>query len=281
MSKAILYYILPNKEAIRVMDFPSLEEMDAFTKKFSSVDDLRNSSSIKWILEPYSDQFNPKQCRFVLFFIEDNDKKDCIPIILDDSRPIITIKNTFNGNVLPELERARKLLYSSKENSFLRNMMQEQWFSDTTGCLIRLKPYEAHELASAGFGLVHNSSDYYAKIEQIFEYRLSRKKLGYMRELFEDSLEMWKEKIEALPSDILYYYSRNLRIGINSYYNGMKEQISISHFEQSKNLFEVVLEEGIVLNKGTGCYSGNQFIISGQKTKVIIFPNKNQIKNAA
>lgn len=244
MSKTVLYYKIPGCPSEKLY-CGSLTRIDELTANYQNEYELRRCVDFGYRIDSYISRYSPNNTnsnpgRFILCYIEDNDKSEIIRMRFDDKKPIITRYNSFNNNN-NEIENARKLLFSSKNNSFLRSAMEKDWFHDTTGCYIRLKPIEARELIKSGFNLVQNNSDYCATIEQIFEYRLKKKKLGFMKELFEDVLEIWKNKVEELPDDTLYYYSRNLRISIKDYHNSMKRLRPICHFESNDKKMAQIL----------------------------------------
>ncbi|MBR4262466.1 MAG: hypothetical protein IKQ35_03800 [Bacilli bacterium] len=255
MSMATLVYTFGDPLNEEKLITGSLRQIDNCTRLYTDEVEMRNGSEFKYRIDSYiqrnsaSIENSPNTGQFKIYFIEDNAKRDELRIIYDDPRPVITrLNNIYGDNSVSEVERARKLLFSSKNKLFLRQNMGEDWFRDTTGCLVKLKTLEVRELIGAGFKPLCRDGEYYLTIEDILEYSLGREKLGFMRDLVEDTLDIWKEKLEELDEDILYYYSRNLRMSINSYHSNMNAKRPIVNFRPEVGTLSAVLYTGGVLS---------------------------------
>ena len=228
MSKAILSYTLDKKSGIEANELVllsgSLKMVDNCTRGYDSIEALRQSSEFQARINAFlqknenyiRDYNNNFQGEFVVAFIMDSEKREYLPLLINDDKPIRTRTSALE-EVKSEVERARKLLFRSKDKLFLRRMLRDERFSDTTDFDIRLKYPEYKEVVKKGIHPKQIDGSYYLTIHEILEYTLQTEKNGVMRGLVEDALEVWKENILALDDELLYYYSRHLRIAINEY----------------------------------------------------------------
>lgn len=228
MGKAILSYTLDKKSNSDANELVllsgSLRMIDNCTRGYDSIEALRQSSDFQErindfikrnenFIKEYNNNFKGE---FVVAFIMDSEKREYLPLLINDDKPIRTRTSALE-EVKSEVERARKLLFRSKDKLFLRRMINDERFSDTTDFDIKLKLPEYKEVIKKGMHPKLIDGAYYLTIHEILKYTLQTEKNGLMRGLVEDALEVWKENILALDDELLYYYSRHLRLAINAY----------------------------------------------------------------
>jgi len=228
MGKAILSYTLDKKSNSDANELVllsgSLRMIDNCTRGYDSIEALRQSSDFQErindfikrnenFIKEYNNNFKGE---FVVAFIMDSEKREYLLLLINDDKPIRTRTSALE-EVKSEVERARKLLFRSKDKLFLRRMINDERFSDTTDFDIKLKLPEYKEVIKKGMHPKLIDGAYYLTIHEILEYTLQTEKNGLMRGLVEDALEVWKENILALDDELLYYYSRHLRLAINAY----------------------------------------------------------------
>ncbi len=228
MGKAILSYTLDKKSNSDANELVllsgSLRMIDNCTRGYDSIEALRQSSDFQERINDFikrnenfiKDYNNNFRGEFVVAFIMDSEKREYLPLLINDDKPIRTRTSALE-EVKSEVERARKLLFRSKDKLFLRRMINDERFSDTTDFDIKLKLPEYKEVIKKGMHPKLIDGAYYLTIHEILEYTLQTEKNGLMRGLVEDALEVWKENILALDDELLYYYSRHLRLAINAY----------------------------------------------------------------
>jgi len=228
MSKAILSYTLDKKSNGDVHELilltGTLRTIDNCTKSYSSIEEMRQSPEFQERInefikrnENYIKNYNDNyDGNFAVAFIVDSDKREYLPILIDDDKTIRTRTSALE-DVKSEVEKARKLLFRSKDKLFVRKMLNDERFADTSDFDIKLKRDEYKEVVKKGFKPKFIDGEYYLTIHEILEYSLQVQKYGLMRGLVEDALEVWKENMLSLNDDLLYYYSRNLRVAINTY----------------------------------------------------------------
>ncbi len=228
MSKAILSYALDSRTNNDVNELillsGSLKMIDNCTKEYKSTEEMRQSAEFKERIDDFIN-LNAKYIaehnissngNFTVAFIADSENREYLPILLDDKK-IIRTRTSALEEVKSEVERARKLLFRSRDKLFLRRMLKDERFADTTDFDIKLKLSEYKEVIKKGMTPKLIDGEYYLTIEQILQYALEVDKAGVMRGLIEDALEVWKDNLLSLDDDLLYYYSRHLRIAINAY----------------------------------------------------------------
>ncbi len=252
MGKAILSYTLDkrsNSDADELILLNgSLRSVDNCTRMFDSVEEMRQcpefqeriNSFIKRnenYIENYNDGFAGE---FAVSFIVDSDKREYLPILIGDKTPIRTRTSSLE-EVKSEVEKARKLLFRSKDKLFLKMMLADERFADTTDFNIKLRLPEYKEALRKGIKPKLIDGEYFLTIHDILEYTLNANKKGIMRDLIEDALEVWKENILALDDELLYYYSRHLRLAMNAYnHDKMGKKLVTNLRSNIANLIDIV-----------------------------------------
>lgn len=279
MGKAILSYTLDKKSNSDADELilltGSLRRIDNCTRFYDSIEAMRQSPEFQERInnfikrnENYIKTYNNNfEGEFTVAFIVDSDKREYLPILIDDKKPIRTRTSSLE-EVKSEVEKARKLLFRSKNKLFLKRMIQDERFADTTDFDIKLKLPEYKEVTKKGIKPRLIDGEYYLTIQEILEYTLNNDKIGVMRGLVEDALEVWKENILALDDELLYYYSRHLRLALNAYDKEKIEKKLVSNLRANvQNMVEVVKDGcGRVIHYPV---SGKFQVGKGNKTKRI------------
>lgn len=254
MGKAILSYTLDKKSNSDADELillsGSLRMVDNCTRAYESIESMRQSPEFQErindfikrnenYIKNYNDNFEGE---FAVAFIIDTDKREYLPLLINDDKPIRTRTGALE-EVKSEVEKARKLLFRSKNKLFLRRMLQDERFADTTDFDVKLKLPEYKTVVRKGLKPKMIDGEYYLTIQEILEYSLNEEKLGLMRGLVEDALEVWKENILDLDDELLYYYSRNLRLAINAYDKDKLEKKLVTNLKANvQNMISLVKE---------------------------------------
>ena len=240
MAKALLVYTTyDNSNSIinsTTLESGSLYYVDKVIKGFSSKEELLNS----FMYNNYIDKTNDGNLK--LYYIKNNSYKEELPLLINDDKPIFLDDDYLKGEI-SELERARKLLFKSKNKSFLRNFLENEMLSDTIMFDIKLSNKEYDFAKKRELPVFELDNDYFVHARDLFEHVLEKDKIGLLRQVFEETLEVWKKKIKnyGIDSETVYYYSRNLRILINDYYYNIKLNKKISNLSISQKLITVML----------------------------------------
>ena len=122
-SKAILIYSIKNDD--NTMDYINLEDsnlhtIDKLTSKYASIDELKNIPKYKEQIDRFLKQKQKIDSGEIkLFYIENKDYKEELKILLNEKNSL-KINKDITNETITEFEKARKLLWSSKNNKYLK-----------------------------------------------------------------------------------------------------------------------------------------------------------------
>lgn len=211
-SKANLVCIINDVERINLHS-SSLFEIDNITRLFKDEEDFIQNSSSKDKINDYIKNKNitPFSIKIELLYIDSRDKAEVLKVLYADRK--INMASYHNNHQENEIEVGRKLIWSSKDNLFLKMIIDSPIMGDTLSNLILIKDNEEIiSIKKNNIEPIIRDNSYYISICDIFKYKLNCQKLSNLRSLFEDSLEMWKKDILNLPLDLRYYYAREIRM---------------------------------------------------------------------
>lgn len=274
MSNASLIYELDSKRRIPLV-IGSLSLIDNITLNIDKPSDLMNQYKrlILTFLNDNKDYVleNPSnKGHFIIEYVKDSDAKEILPILYRRGkiRPILTkdlsvsIDEFKNGHVeiqKSEIEKARQLLLSSKYKRFLGSFLSNDIFYDTTDFKMKVNVEEYNKAREVGVEGFIKNDQYGLTIREALIYLYKSKRLGSMRILVEDALELWKKNLEKLSDEQLYYYARSLRSSIDEYYANINYgnkavtnlQVNGTNLENSPSLKLICdIEYYIPLKKG-------------------------------
>lgn len=192
----------------------TLRYIDSIIKSFSSSDELKISSMFKDKLIDSSFPLN--DAKVVLTYIKNNNEKVLLKPIYNDKLPIRTRAKAIEDEK-SEVEKARKLMFSSRNKLFLLMFLNNQSLIRTTYSKIKISKKENECIKKEGLVTFMKDGEFYTTIKDVLLYHLNHKKLGRLRLLVEDSLESWKSNMLDLAEEDLYFHSRELRLLINEY----------------------------------------------------------------
>lgn len=242
-----------NDDSIIILETGTLRYIDSITKSFANAevlkldDDFSNKVSF---LTP--SQF--KGSKIVLSYIKSNDERVLLKPIYNDPLPI-NIRTNLMEDIKPEVESARKLLFSSKNKMFLSLFLNNPVLVRTTYLTIKMSVDEYKEIKDEGLAIIVKDSEYHITIKDALKYHFEHKKLGIMRTLVEDALELWKKNLLDLSDEELYYYSRELRLLINEYdYKKIPRRV-VYNLNMYKNKFANF--DNLIINKEKSSLSKN------------------------
>lgn len=216
MSIATLEMRFNDSDKSILLETGSLRRIDNITREYlDSYDLISKEYKLKLGDEGYKNLVNNNYSLY-LNYVKNNDEKLELNILYNDSDEI-HVKTSGLDDVKSEIERARKLLYSSKNELFLSLFLLNNNLRNTTYSTIKMSTSEYNVLKNEKMNIFTRDGDYRVPINDVLKYRLSHDKLGPVRTLFEDSLESWKDNILRNPEDELYFLSREMRFVINEY----------------------------------------------------------------
>lgn len=203
-------------DKVLTLESGSLRYIDSITKEFKNLDELMKYHSYNDKISSYSKVHEGSTGEIILTYIRNNAEKIQLDLLLNEKDTIRTRTSSLE-EVKSETENARKLLLNSKNQIFLTSFLLNKNLQDTTRATVKMTIGEYKIAKREGYEVKAQDGEYRISIGEVLRYRLNHKKLGPMRLLVEDSLEVWKKNMFSLNDEDLYFYSRELRILINEY----------------------------------------------------------------
>lgn len=219
MKKAMLVYEDYNDSKTITLEASGLNSIDAYTRHYTDIDELKKS--YKYELKAKDTTLDINNSDIKLYCIKDADTKEQLPLLLNDEKEIELYDNKFNGTK-SQAEISRKLMFNSKDRMYLKDILSDKKLSSTLLFTVNISYSEYQYLSKKNISVFSEDGKYYVLALNVLEYITKDEKLGPVRGLFEDTLDIWKRRITNLDIDNLYYYSRNLRILQNNYFSYIK-----------------------------------------------------------
>ncbi len=218
MSVAVLGYRRRNSSIndIYTLENADLRYIDKITKEYENEQELILSSRYASVIRGFCADGDILDGEIVLNYIKSNQQKVSLSIIYNDSEDIC-LKASSLDEFKSETEKARKLLFSSKNKLFLKLFLQNKNMMSTTYQTVKMTLNEYKVAKREGLDVICKDGEYHITINDVLKYRLSHNKLGPMRLLVEDTLEVWKNQLMNMSNEELYFYSRELRVLLNEY----------------------------------------------------------------
>ncbi len=248
MSVAILGYKKNGSDDVFTLENSRLETIDAITKSYTNDNDLILSHKYSPLIRQYCQDDEILNGRIVLNYIKNNNDKINLPILYDDPNAIITRASSLDENK-SEVEISRKLLLNSKNKIFLKLFMNSKTLRSTTSPTVKMTFNEYKIAKKENLHVFNKDGEYHIPISDVFQYRLNHNKLGPMRLLVEDTLEIWRNNILNFSNEDLYFCSRELRLLINEYnYRKIPRKI-ICDLSINYKKFHVLIRDNFKLNQ--------------------------------
>ena len=240
MAIAILGSKINNSDKVITIESGNLRYIDNITKEFEDEQDFKLGNMYRDKIKSYSNDDN----KLVLTYIKNNEEKVELDILFNDDEALRTRTSSLE-DVKSETEKSRKLLLNSKNKMFLTSFLLNKKLLPTTRATIKMTIDEYRNAKKEGYLVIAKEGEYRIPISEVLKYRLNHKKLGPMRLLVEDTLEVWKKNMLNLTDEELYFYSRELRLLINEYnYRKIPRKLICN-----LNFDKEHLDENIVLRK--------------------------------
>ena len=227
-SKAILIYSIKNDD--NTMDYINLEDsnlhtIDSLTSKYASIDELKNIPKYKEQIDRFLKQKQKIDSGEIkLFYIENKDYKEELKILLNEKNSL-KINKDITNETITEFEKARKLLWSSKNNKYLKLFLKNDRLKDTLNFMIKIQNKKEYKLLKDhGMMIKLYQNSLYTSVIDILRLKLILHNVTYMREIYEETLESWRKYLEDdnMSLDNKYYYGRELKFLYEEYKNYLK-----------------------------------------------------------
>ena len=212
------------------MDYINLEDsnlhtIDKLTSKYASIDELKNIPKYKEQIDRFLKQKQKIDSGEIkLFYIENKDYKEELKILLNEKNSL-KINKDITNETITEFEKARKLLWSSKNNKYLKLFLKNDRLKDTLNFMIKIQNKKEYKLLKDhGMMIKLYQNSLYTSVIDILRLKLILHNVTYMREIYEETLESWRKYLEDdnMSLDNKYYYGRELKFLYEEYKNYLK-----------------------------------------------------------
>ena len=229
------------------LDSGDLRYIDSITKEYKDEKELRTRESYANKIAAYSNNHDHVDGDIVLSYIKSNNEKIELQLLYDDP-DIIRTRTSSLEEIKSETEKSRKLLLNSKNQMFLTLFLLNKNLQKTTTSTVKMTIDEYKKAKAYGLTVYAQDGEYRISIRDVLKYRLENKKLGSMRLLVEDTLEVWKKNMLRLSDEDLYFYSRELRLLMNEYNYRKVPRKAVCNLLLTPE-YEEVLSSPIVINR--------------------------------
>ena len=248
MKRAVLNYVIKcddGSEKYLQLDTSSLYEMDLFTSKFKDDNDLFNHLGNKGkILEFIRN--NNAIGKFVITYVSNvYSKKDIKPLFNYSKK--ISINDDYSNNDVSEVEKARKLLFNSHGQLFAKLLLFNKDIPECYNYRFSITYQEYLHAIKNGLEVVKKEDSYYISFYELLKYRATHRKLGALRNVYEDMLDVWKRKLDQLNDEDYYYYCRQLRLIMNDYDKMKSRHFALNNLKLRKENYKSICNN-FVLN---------------------------------
>ena len=230
MARASLSYFIKDKNIVLFSD--ALVNIDIYTTRFNSAKDMYNQSVYQEDLNAFNREYKSTG-KFKVVYIDRGNVTRVLPVLYDGSE--INVDDIVEQNIVSESEKTRRKLLNSKEQLFSKLFLLNKDIENAKCLSIEISYDEFKLLKNNGIYTYTNNSSYYVSIEDLIKYRASHKKLGKLRPIYEEALDIWKEKMDRLSYDDIYYLSREYHIIDKNYKKVREKGISINNLNIVKD----------------------------------------------
>ena len=234
MGRASLSYFIKDKKVVLFSD--QLINVDNLTSRYSSSKDLYNSG-YKEVIDDIDRDYNSKG-KFKVVYIDKGNKTRVLPVLYNDAS--IFVDDIFEEKIVSESEKTRRRLLNSKEQLFSKLFLLNKDIENAKCFSIEVSSEENRTLKKYGVYTYSIKNRYYVSIEDLIKFRASNKKLGGLRPIYEEALDIWKEKMDTLSYDDIYYLSREYHIIHDNYKKVREEGISITNLDINKSNLKLI-----------------------------------------
>lgn len=233
MNNATLIYKINDNNKLR-LDSQPLYLIDKITSSFKNEEDFIKHYYNKDKIYQFIEDNNNIKGNIIIDFKKDINNKEELEPLYNLKEDIILRDNSYN-NISTELEKARKLLFNSKNQLFTKLILKSNLFNKELDRYIDLDLEEAKYAYNNNLEIKKINNIYLISFKSLLLYRINNNKLGKLREAYQDMLNILKRRINEKSINEIYYYNRELRLLINEY----KEIINNTSIKNLKvnNLF--------------------------------------------
>ncbi len=216
-----------------LLETTSLYYIDRYTSRFKDENEFISNYSNKDKIYDFISKNNPRSGRFSLIYTTSHNTREELPLVFNQEEEVV-LKDDYSSNVLSEIEKARKLILDSKNQLFAKMFLLSKTLEPTIDYNLTISYLESLKLKKLGIGIIMNNDEYFVNFYDILKYRANNKKLGFVRNLLEDLLDLWKELLFDRQTESFYFYSRQLKLLIKQYGELCRQNISVKNVKLHK-----------------------------------------------
>lgn len=236
MTRATLEYVIGN-HSIQLETLP-LINIDNYTSTFKNEGELLDNYPKKYKVLDFIES-SQRTGRFEISYVTGIDSRNRIPIMYNSNKKVELEDNGFY-NQESEIERARKLLFNSKNSIFQRLFLSNNSLKNTLNVTVILD-YDAFKICrKLGIPVILDGALYKVDLATLVRYRIDHKKLGPIRNIYESLLDEWKYMLKNEPSEDVYFYSREIKLLIETYDRVKNNHLSVDMLKVHDKAQEVI-----------------------------------------
>ena len=231
MNNATLVYKIKynnQNKVLRLYNKP-LMFIDNMTSNYLNEEDFINNFYNKDEIYKFIKENGNIKGKLVIDYKKDVNKQEEIKPLFNQKNEIV-INDDFYNNQISEVEKARKLLFNSKNQMFTKLLLSDKLLNNELNKVINLDEDEIKYSKNNNIKLEEINNKYYVSFKTLLEYRVNSKKLGMIRNAYQDMLSILKNRLQKLDVNTYYFYNRQLRLLIDKY----REMISITSIKDLK-----------------------------------------------
>lgn len=246
MNNSSLNYIINvnGKEKELYLESLPLYELDNYTSNYPNENEFIKKYSGKDKIEKFLKENKVGKGNLVIKYTKSQKNKAILPILYNSKEKIEFAENPFEGKIT-EIEKARKLLFNSKNQLFVKLVLESKLLNKLCNNQISITYKEKLVALDNGLDVIEKDDETYIDFFELFRYRYYMEKLGTLRNVYEDMLQIIKNKIYDSNDEDFYYYSRQFKILINKY-NELISKNTIKNLSFKK----INIKNKYVLNTG-------------------------------
>ena len=225
MERASLNYIITstqNGEKVLSLESSTLNYIDNFTSKYKNYKDFIENYDKKELIKNFIIENNFNSGNLKIHYFSDFHKTVKIPVLFDSKDEINMSEDLLSGKIT-EFEKARKLLFNSRNQLFAKIFLTYKPIEECFFYKMSITEEECYLAIKHGIECEEKDNHFFISFRDLIEYRAHNNRLGNIRNLYEDMLEIWKENVMGYKKEEFYYYSRQIRI-LLKYYNELKSK---------------------------------------------------------
>ena len=216
MKKTVLNYVIhgSNENHTLPLMIGALDYIDDYTSKYKNDFDLIDNSPKKDMIYSFIKEHNNKRGKVIITHSPNLYLREQLSVLYKDDSNVSVFESE---NSISEIEKAKKLLFNSKDQLFSFLLLNSSTLSRTLAYELLITESEYLLAQKKGLSPIIDGDDYYISFVDLINYRINNNKLGAIRDLYENMLDFWQSNLEEMYYEDRYYYSRELKVLICKY----------------------------------------------------------------